>query len=111
MDKRIEKIKNILDNKKGDNITSFDFRNTDYFTDFVVICDSLNARHSDSLLNELKNNLKPQEEFLNTDTKSLEWIIADLGDIIIHITDPKVREYYKLDEFFDDALLQAKNND
>jgi ribosome silencing factor RsfS/YbeB/iojap len=100
MQERIKKIVDLLDNKKGENIISFNFIDTDYFCDSVVVCNSLNSRHGDSLINEMKNVLKPQEEFLNVDDKSMEWIIADLGDIIVHIIDPSVRDMYKLDEFF-----------
>jgi len=108
MQDRIKRIENTLSDKKGEYISFFDFRNTDYFANGVIICNSLNSRHAESLLNELKNTLKPQEEFLNTDNKSTEWIIADLGDIIIHIIDSKIREHYKLDEFFNDTLLKMK---
>lgn len=108
MIERIEKIKHTLDEKKGFDIASFDFRNTEYFADGVVICNSLNSRHAQSLLSELKTNLKPKEEFLNTDDGSLEWVIADLGDIIVHIISKETREIYKLDEFFNEAQETLK---
>ena len=37
-----------------------------------------------ALLTFLKNDLKPEEEFLNTDIDG-QWIVVDLGDILVHL--------------------------
>lgn len=98
MDKRIEKISEILDTNKAENIEVFDLRDKDYFVDQVVIASSLNSRHTEALLNYLKNGLKPEEEFLGIDISD-EWIVADLGDILIHIMTPEYRAKYNMEEF------------
>ena len=82
MDKRIEKISAVLDKNKAENIEVFDLREKDYFVDQVIIASSLNSRHTEALLNYLKNDLKPAEQFLNVDISD-EWIVVDLGDILI----------------------------
>jgi ribosome-associated protein len=104
MKTRISKILEILDSKKGSNIKEFYFPEGSYFASAVVLCTSLNGRHANSLLDELKT-LKPKEEFLNVDTKSDTWIIGDLGDIIIHILNENMRDEYKLDNFFNDIIM------
>lgn len=98
MDKRIEKISSVLDTNKAENIEVFDLRGKDYFVDQVVIASSLNARHTEALLNYLKNELKPEETFLNVDVSD-EWVVADLGDILIHIMTPEYRAKYNMEEF------------
>jgi len=98
MDKRIEKISAILDTNKAENIEVFDLRDKDYFVDQVVIASSLNSRHTEALLNYLKNGLKPEEQFLGVDISD-EWIVADLGDILIHIMTPEYRVKYNMEEF------------
>jgi ribosome-associated protein len=98
MDKRIEKISAILDTNKAENIEVFDLKDKDYFVDQVVIASSLNARHTEALLNYLKNGLKPEEQFLGIDISD-EWIVADLGDILIHIMTPEYRVKYNMEEF------------
>jgi len=98
MDKRIEKISSILDENKAESIEVFDLRGKDYFVDQVVIASSLNARHTEALLNYLKNGLKPEETFLGVDISD-EWIVADLGDILIHIMTPEYRVKYNMEEF------------
>jgi len=98
MDKRIEKISSVLDTNKAENIEVFDLRGKDYFVDQVVIASSLNARHTEALLNYLKNELKPAETFLGVDVSD-EWVVADLGDILIHIMTPEYRTKYNMEEF------------
>jgi ribosome-associated protein len=98
MDKRIEKISAILDTNKAENIEVFDLRDKDYFVDQVIIASSLNSRHTEALLNYLKNGLKPEEQFLGVDISD-EWIVADLGDILIHIMTPEYRTKYNMEEF------------
>jgi len=98
MDKRIEKISTVLDTNKAENIEVFDLRDKDYFVDQVVIATSLNPRHTEALLNYLKTDLKPAEEFLGVDISD-EWIVADLGDILIHIMTPEYRVKYNMEEF------------
>lgn len=98
MDKRIEKISAILDTNKAENIEVFDLKDKDYFVDQVIIASSLNSRHTEALLNYLKNGLKPEEQFLSVDISD-EWIVADLGDILIHIMTPEYRAKYNMEEF------------
>jgi len=98
MQDRINNIINVLDRNKGDAIEVFDLREKDYFVDYVIITTSLGARHTEALLDHLKRNLKPQEQFLGTD-ESGEWIAVDLGDILIHIMTPEYRSRYDLETF------------
>ena len=107
MDKRVEKISNILDANKAEAIEVFDLRNKDYFVDYVVIASSLGQRHTEALLDHLKRGLKPQEEFLHIDESS-DWIVADLGDILIHIMTPEFRVKYDMESFL--AGLAKQNN-
>ncbi len=109
MDKRIEKISSVLDTNKAENIEVFDLRGKDYFVDQVVIASSLNARHTEALLNYLKNELKPAETFLGVDVSD-EWVVADLGDILIHIMTPEYRAKYNMEEFLGEVASQ-RNED
>jgi ribosome silencing factor RsfS/YbeB/iojap len=98
MEERIEKIVKILDNKKAVDIISFDTKNSDYFTDAVIIATTMGDKHGFALLNELKTKLKPQEQFLNIE-ESDDWIVIDLGDILIHLMSQNYRKKYNLEEF------------
>ena len=98
MQDRINKITNVLDTNKAESIEVFDLRDRNYFVDYVIIATSLGARHTEALLDHLKRGLKPEEQFLGTD-ESGEWIVADLGDILIHVMTPEYRSRYDLETF------------
>ena len=100
MQSRLDKIIELLDSKKAENIVLFDLRQSAYITQFVVIATALADKHSFALLDTLKTELKAQgERFYSTDEESGDWIIADLGDIMIHIFTENHRKKFNLDEF------------
>jgi ribosome silencing factor RsfS/YbeB/iojap len=98
MKDRIEKIVKILDDKKALDIVSFDTKDSDYFTDAVIIATTMGDKHGFALLNDLKTKLKPEEQFLNIEEGD-EWTVIDLGDILIHLMNKEYREKYNLEEF------------
>ena len=109
MEQRIEKISHVLDSNKAEAIEAFDLRGRDYFVDYVVIASSLNERHTQALLDHLKTNLKPEEEFLGIEISD-QWIVVDLGDILIHIMTPEYRNKYDLESFLGDLKEQRSES-
>jgi len=96
---RIEDIVEILDNKKAEEIEVFDLSKSDYIAKEVIIANSFGGKHTIALYDHLKKELKPKgEEFLASD-QSDDWVVIDLGDIIVHIMTPAYREKYSLEEF------------
>ncbi len=96
---RVDNIVNILDNKKAEEIEVFDLSDTDYIAKEVIIANSLGGKHTVALYEHLKEELKPKgEQFLSAD-ESDDWVVIDLGDIIIHIMTPAYREHYSLESF------------
>lgn len=98
IEKRIQTILSLLEDKKGENIEVIDLRDRDYITDFVIIVTALAGKHSLALLDELKTLKKQGEVFVATEEESQDWIIADLGDIMIHIFTPLHRQKFNLEE-------------
>ncbi|MFC2587984.1 MAG: ribosome silencing factor [Campylobacter sp.] len=97
--KRIGEIVKILDEKKAEQIEVFDMRERDYFVKFVVIATTMGERHALSLTDDLKLWLKPSgEEFLGIESSG-EWVVCDLGDILIHLMSPEYRAKYNIEEF------------
>jgi ribosome silencing factor RsfS/YbeB/iojap len=99
MEQRIQNIVDILDAKKAEDIEIFDLTGKGYIVNEVIIATALNNKHSISLLNNLKEELKPKgEEFLRTEEDG-DWTIIDLGDILVHIMTQSYREKYTLENF------------
>lgn len=99
MQERIDRIVKILDEKKAEGIEVFDMREKDYFVKYVIIATTMGERHAYSLTDDLKLGLKPfNEEFLGIES-SPEWVVIDLGDMLIHLLSPEHRAKYNIEEF------------
>jgi len=98
MKNRIEKITEVLDKNKAEAIEVFDLREKNYFVDYAIIASSLGTKHTTALLDHLKTDLKPEETFNNVD-ESGDWVVVDLGDILIHIMTPEYRIKYDMETF------------
>lgn len=109
MNNRIENITNILDKNKAEAIEVFDLREKNYFVDYAIIASSLGTKHTMALLDHLKKDLKPAEHFNHVD-ESGEWIVVDLGDILIHIMTPEYRVKYDMETFLT-QLTDGKEGD
>ena len=108
INKRAERIKKELEDKKGEAVEIVDMSDSDYFVDRVVIATSLSDKHTAALLDHLKTRLKPEgEEFLKVQ-EGEEWIVIDLGDILVHIMTEAYRQKYKIEDFLRD-LIADKN--
>jgi len=95
---RIKKITQVLDKNKAQDVEVFDLKEKNYFVDYAIIASSLGTKHTLALLDHLKKELKPDEHFNNVD-ESGEWIVVDLGDILIHIMTPEYRVKYDMESF------------
>ena len=111
IDERIENIVKILDEKKAEEIEVFNLEDADYIAKYVVIANSLNGKHTVALFEHLKKDLKPLgETFLATDISD-DWVVADLGDILIHIMIPEYRQRYSLESFLSELVEKQKNKE
>lgn len=109
MNNRIENITHILDKNKAESIEVFDLREKNYFVDYAIITSSLGTKHTAALLDHLKKDLKGSESFNHVD-ESGEWIVVDLGDILIHIMTPEYRVKYDMEAFLA-GLADGKEGD
>ncbi|MCF6206678.1 MAG: RsfS/YbeB/iojap family protein, partial [Sulfurovum sp.] len=70
---------------------------------------SLNLNPAQALFDQLKETLKPKgETFMHADMSD-EWIVADLGDILVHIMIPEYRQRYSLEQFLSELIENQKN--
>jgi len=109
MENRIENIVEVLDKNKAESIEVFDLREKNYFVDYAIIASSLGSKHTVALLDHLKKDLKPAENFNHVD-ESGEWVVVDLGDILIHIMTPEYRMRYDMESFLSE-LSDGKEGD
>lgn len=106
MEERLERIVDLLNTRKAENIEVFDLTDKGYITNQVVIATALNTKHSLALLEHLKEELKPAgEEFVRIEEDG-DWTIVDLGDIVIHLMTQEYRDKYTLENFLENFSIK-----
>ncbi len=71
------------------------------FADYFVICTGNNSKQVQAIADEVGWQLKKVNEHpisVEGYTQA-EWILADYGDLLIHVFSTKAREYYDLEAF------------
>jgi len=111
IEQRVENIVNILDDKKADEIEVFNLEDADYIAKRVVIANSLNGKHTLALADHLKIGLKKSGDSILASDMSDDWVVADLGDILIHIMVPEYRQRYSLEQFLSELVENQKKAD
>ncbi|HVN15274.1 MAG TPA: ribosome silencing factor [Anaerolineales bacterium] len=100
-------IVNALEDKKGEDIVLLDIKDVVSFTDYFVLCTGTSDRMldalADSILEEIrkKHRKKGKKEGLARDG----WLLVDYGDVIVHLFSPDQREYYQLEELWNDGKV------
>ncbi len=95
-------VQDVLDERKGQHITTLDVRDKTSFTDYMVIVTGTSDRHLKSLCDYViekvqENGVKPLgiEGDLGSD-----WVLLDLGDVIVHAMTAQARDYYQLEKLW-----------
>lgn len=94
-----------LQTTKGEQIVVLDVREKSIVTDLYMLVTGKNDPHLKALASQLSRKLKPSSEHpirLNGTPES-GWVILDLGDIVVHIFKEEMREFYNLEELWNDA--------
>lgn len=98
-----EVLVNALEDLKADNIKVLDVSNLTSVTDIMIIATGRSNRQVRALAEKLvetakENKLPP----LGMEGQQQgEWILVDLGDIIVHVMQPAARDYYQLEKLWD----------
>jgi len=94
------------ESKKATDIRVLDLTGITSFADFFVICTGSNQRQVQAISDEVHLQLKRQAGELPISVEGYEqaeWVLADYGDLLVHIFSEKSREYYGLERLWRSA--------
>lgn len=94
---------NALEDLKGQDILVLDVTNLTDITDKMVFCSGTSTRHVKSLAqNVVTQSKKNGMEIVGVEGElDAEWVLVDLGDIVLHVMLPNVREFYQIEKLWD----------
>ncbi|MGB6976722.1 MAG: ribosome silencing factor [Gammaproteobacteria bacterium] len=105
-DKKLEKLVNTaLEDYKALEITTLDIREMTSLADAMIICSATSKRHAQSIAENLILKAKSRGyQPLGVEGETTgEWILIDLGDVIVHIMLKNTREFYSLEKLWTSA--------
>ncbi len=94
------------DSKKADDIVALDLAGLSDVSDAIVICTGANSRLSDSVVDEVEEQVRLQH---GISPISIEggadgrWILMDFGNVVVHVFSPEARSYYRIEHLWGDA--------
>ncbi|MFO7604223.1 MAG: ribosome silencing factor [Gammaproteobacteria bacterium] len=93
-----------LEDIKATDIKILDLRGRSDMTDLMVIATGNTARQVKSLANNVVEKAKEAgERPLGIEGEQTgEWVLVDLGDVVVHVMQPAVRDFYNLEKLWGD---------
>jgi ribosome-associated protein len=105
-----------LEQLKAKDVREIDVRGKTSIADLLVIASGTSARHVKSIADEVAKHAKKAGVMpLGVEGEvEGEWVLVDLGDVIVHVMLPRIREFYGLERLWtvgdhghQDAAAQA----
>ena len=100
------RIAALAQEKLAEDVVILDMRPVCTFTDYFVIATGRNPRQTAAIWDEVHGRMKHEQHLLpRTIDGKLEgtWILADYLDVVLHVFTPEARDYYKLEELWNDV--------
>jgi len=91
-----------LEELKAKDVREIDVRGKTSIADLLVIASGTSARHVKSIANEVTKFAKLAGVMpLGVEGEvEGEWVLVDLGDVIVHVMLPRIREFYGLERLW-----------
>jgi len=100
-----------LEGLKAVDIILLDVRIQASFTDFMIFASGTSSRHVKSIASAVIEAAKlanlPPYGVEGEDVG--EWVLVDLGDVIVHVMLPDTRQYYEIEKLWSEELVLANS--
>jgi ribosome-associated protein len=110
-EKRLEALElarqavDVASDKQANNIVLLDVRDICSFADYFIICSGESSRQIRTISDEIEKTLKQEGVLPHHREGGMDsgWLLLDYTDVIIHIFSAEERDYYKLDDLWQEA--------
>lgn len=95
-------IETELDLRKGENLVSLYVGDKTTITDYMVMVTATSARHAKSLSDYVVEKIKALglTPMGVEGAQGSDWVLLDLGDVIVHVMTGQAREFYQLEKLW-----------
>ena len=87
---------------KAVDVTTLNVAGFTSITDYMLIASGTSDRHVKSIADKIIEAVKTEGKSpLGVEGQDYgEWVLVDLGDVVAHIMQPRVRDFYKLENLW-----------
>jgi len=98
-----------LDEMKAVNTKLLDVRGLTDIADAMIIASGTSDRHVRSIAERVieKARAAGRRPFGVEGTRDGEWVLVDLQDVVLHVMLPRVREFYAIEQLWDQPALAS----
>ena len=98
----LQAVKSSLDHDKADDVVVIDLAGKTSIADFMIIASGTSKRHiaamSDHVLTKVKET--GATSVAVEGTGQCDWVLIDIGDVLVHLFRPEIREFYALERLW-----------
>ena len=103
----------ICQEHKAENILLYDVTGLSLLTDYYLLCTGTSEPHIRAISKYFNKELgdegiKPAHV---DGTSASNWIVIDYGSVLIHIMTREIREYYNIEDLFEDDRIAYSSTD
>lgn len=100
-----------LENIKAEDIVVLDVRKMSSLFDYIIVASAESTRQTRALVNNLQDKVEALgARILGVEgEESGEWVLVDLGDVIVHVMQPAIRSYYNLEQLWGSETPQPES--
>ena len=104
-----------VENVKGQKITLLDLRHLENTVcDYFIICSGNSSTQVEAIKNSVNKTISKklkEKPWHIEDSQNSEWVLIDYVDIVVHIFQHEIREYYNLEDMWGDAKIERITSD
>lgn len=98
----LDLVRRSLDDDKAEDLVTIDLHGKSSLADYMVVASGRSHRHVSAIAEHLLRRVK-EAGYGNCHVEGLQradWVLIDIGDIIVHLFRPEVREFYNLEKMW-----------
>ena len=100
---------NVLDEHSAQDTITIDIQGKSSVADFMIVTSGRSNRHVGALADYVLKDLKSAgHKSLGVEGQEAgDWVLIDVGDVILHIFRPEVRAFYNLEKIWSVPLPES----
>lgn len=95
-------VETAVSDMKGQNVVIMDIAKLSSFADYMIVVTGTSSRHVKSIADEVEKRCKEKGVTIkgSEGQNASEWVLIDLGDVIVHVMQAATRKLYDLESLW-----------